>query len=237
MTDIATDFARAAGPKPLDLAGPRLDAFRAAGRHTARVRILRRLVLAGALGGSVLVVLFAFFNPFRNGIPNVSMDGVGLNGTKVTMDHPKLSGFRSDGRPYDLVASSAVQDAKSPNVLELHDIDAHVTMADKSIVHIVSDLGVYDSSKETMQLKSAIHLTSDAGLDARMKSAFIAFKAGLVDTREPLTVVMNTGTVSADSMHMTDNGKVATFEGHVHTVVTPPATAAATAGTLKAATP
>ncbi len=236
MTDIATDFARAAGPKPLDLAGPRLDAFRAAGRHTARVRILRRLVLAGALGGSVLIVLFAFFNPFRNGIPNVSIDGVGLNGTKVTMDHPKLSG--SDGRPYDLVATSAVQDAKSPNVLELHDIDAHVTMADKSIVHIVSDLGVYDSSKETMQLNSAIHLTSDAGLDARMKSAFIAFKTGLVDTREPLTVVMNTGTVSADSMHMTDNGKIAVFEGHVHTVVTPAATAAAsTTGSPKAATP
>jgi len=234
MTDIATDFARAAGPKPLDLAGPRLDAFRAAGRHTARVRILRRLVLAGALGGSVLIVLFAF----RNGIPNVSIDGVGLNGTKVTMDHPKLSGFRSDGRPYDLVATSAVQDAKSPNVLELHDIDAHVTMADKSIVHIVSDLGVYDSSKETMQLNSAIHLTSDAGLDARMKSAFIAFKTGLVDTREPLTVVMNTGTVSADSMHMTDNGKIAVFEGHVHTVVTPAATAAAsTTGSPKAATP
>ena len=84
-----------------------------------------------------------------------------------------------------------------------------------------------------MQLHDAIHLTSDNGLDARMKSAFIEFKTGLVDTREPLTVVMNTGTVSADKMHMTDNGKLVTFEGHVHTVVTPASTAASTAGTLK----
>ncbi len=235
MTDIATDFAPAAAPMPVE--GPRREAFRAAGRHTARVRVLRRLVLAGALGGSLLVVVFAFFNPFRIAIPNVSIDGVGLNGSKVTMEHPKLSGFRSDGRPYDLVAKSAIQDARTPSVLELHEIDAHVTMADKSVVHIVSDVGTYDSSKETMQLTSAIHLTSDNGLDARMKSAFIEFKTGLVDTREPLTIVMTTGTVSADAMHMTDNGKVATFEGHVHTTVTPASTAAATAGTLKGATP
>ena len=143
MTDIATASGRPqrakagdAGANPLDAAGPRRDAFRAAGRHTARVRLLRRVVLAGALLGSAGVIAFAFFNPFRIAIPGVSIDGVGLSGSRVTMQHPKLTGFRSDGRPYDLVASSAVQDAKTPSQLELHDIDAHVTMADQSVVHI-----------------------------------------------------------------------------------------------------
>lgn len=237
MTDIAT----VPGLPIDDLRGPRsrVEAFRAAGRHTARVRILRRVVLAGAVLGSVAVVIFAFFNPFRSGsiIPGVTMDGLGLNGSKVTMQHPKLTGFRSDGRPYDLVASSAAQDAKSPSVLELHDIDAHVTMADGSVVHIVSAAGLYDSSKETMRLKSAIHLTSDKGLDARLQSAFIEFKTGLVDTREPVTVVNGTGTVSADSMHMTDNGAHVVFEGHVQTTIVPAADAAATASSLKGTGP
>ncbi len=233
MTDFASDLGRAAGLGARDAAGPRVEAFRAAGRHTSRVRLLRRLVLAGAVLGSAAVIAFAFFNPFRAVIPGVTMDGLGLAGSKVTMQHPKLTGFRSDGRPYDLVASSAVQDAKTPSVLELHDIDAHVTMADQSVVRIVSDSGLYDSSKETMQLKSAIHLTSDKGLDAHMQSASIAFKTGLVDTRDPLTVVMSTGTVTADSMHMVDNGARMTFEGHVHTTVTPAATASSTASTLK----
>ncbi|MGI3901988.1 MAG: LPS export ABC transporter periplasmic protein LptC [Janthinobacterium lividum] len=242
MTDYATPAGRPAAPgrasradvgSPLDAAGARVDAFRIAGRHSARVRLLRRLVLSGAVLGSVAIIGFAFFNPFRAIIPGVTIDGVGLSGSRVTMQHPKLTGFRSDGRPYDLVASAAVQDAKTPNLLELHDIDAHVTMADQSIVHIVSATGLYDSSKETMQLKSAIHLTSDKGLDAHMLSAFVEFKSGLVDTREPLTVVMTTGTVTADSMHMTDNGSHAIFEGHVHTTVTPAATATETASSLK----
>ena len=246
MTDFATvpgrtpDLGRPPRPgqrdaasNPLDAAGPRVDAFRVAGRHTARVRLLRRLVLSGAVVGSMAVIAFAFFNPFRALIPGVTVDGVGLSGSRVTMQHPKLTGFRSDGRPYDLLASSAVQDARTPSLLELHDIDAHVTMADQSVVHIVSESGLYDSSKETMQLKSAIHLTNDKGLDAHLQSAFIAFKTGLVDTHEPLTVVMSTGTVTADSMHMTDNGAHVIFEGHVRTTVTPAATATATVATLK----
>lgn len=245
MTDFASDIGRPAraavrGSGHLgqtEAAGPRVDAFRAAGRHTTRVRVLRRLVLAGAVLGSAAVIAFAFFNPFRLAMPAVSIDGVGLSGSRVTMEHPRLTGFRSDGRPYDLVAASAVQDAKTPSVLELHSIDAHVTMADQSVVHIISDLGFYDSSKETMRLKSAIHLTSDKGLDAHMLSAMIEFKTGLVDTREPLTVVMSTGTVTADSMHMVDNGAKVTFEGHVNTTITPAATAAATANTLKGTAP
>jgi lipopolysaccharide export system protein LptC len=242
MTDFATHAGRPApsgrpsapeADRRLDGAAPRHDAFRAAGRHSARVRLLRRVVLSGAILGSAAVIVFAFFNPFRTIIPGITVDGVGLSGSRVTMQHPKLTGFRGDGRPYDLLASEAVQDAKTPNLLELHDIDAHVTMADQSVVHIVSAQGLYDSSKETMQLKSAIHLTSDKGLDAHMLSAFIEFKSGLVDTREPLTVVMTTGTVTADSMHMTDNGAHAVFEGHVHTTMTPASAAADTASTLK----
>ena len=246
MTDIATapgrttvpgrtarTQARDNGAPGLEVTGSRVAAFRAAGRHTARVRLLRRLVLAGAVVGSVAVVVFAFFNPFRVSIPGVSIDGIGLSGSKVTMQHPNLTGFRADGRPYDLVASSAVQDAKTPSILELHDIDAHVTMADQSVVHILSATGLYDSSKETMRLESAIHLTSDKGLDAHMKSAFIAFKSGAVETSEPLTVVMTTGTVTADSMHMTDNGAHIVFEGNVHTTVLPASSAAETASTLK----
>ncbi len=183
------------------------------------------------------VVVFAFFNPFRIAIPSVSIENVGLNGTKITMDKPKLAGFRSDGRPYLVNARTAVQDARQPNVLELHDIDGHVTMADKSIVHIVSSMGTYDSSKETMQFATDVHLTSNSGLDAMMKSAYVEFKTGVVDTKEPLTVVMTSGTVSADTMHMIDNGADVTFVGHVRSVLLPASTVASTAASLKGTAP
>ena len=228
---------RATAPEPIAAPASRYAAFRAAGRHTARVRFLRRAFLFGTVGGSLALVAFVVFDPFRNAIPGVSIESLGLAGTKVTMEQPKLTGFRTDGRPYTVVAKTAVQDVKTPNILELHEIDAHVTMADKSVAHVVSSLGIYDSSKETMTLSHDVHLTSDSGYDVRMTSAFVEFKTGNVDTREPLTVVMNTQTVTADTMHMVSNGKQVSFEGHVHSVMMPASTAASTAASLKGSGP
>lgn len=229
-----TDFASFGAPEPGLAPMSRHSAFRAAGRHSRRVKVLRRVILLGAVAGVAGVVFFAFFNPFRIAIPSVTIDSLGLNGTKVTMDNPKLAGFKGDGRPYTLTARMAVQDARTPSLLELHDLDAHVTMADKSVIHVVSSLGTYDSSKETMTFDKEVHMTNESGLDAHMANAYVEFKNGVVDTREPLTVVMSSSKVSADSMHVADDGKEVTFEGHVHSVMLPanmqPAPAASSTG-------
>ncbi len=59
--------------------------------------------------------MFVFFDPFRAFLPaGVSIDRAGLNGSRVTMSHPKMSGYRKDGRPYDFTAESAVQNLKTP---------------------------------------------------------------------------------------------------------------------------
>ena len=228
-----TDYAGLAPIEPAGTSAIRHAAFKAAGRHTWRVRLLRRAVAGGAVLGVLGVFGYAFLNPFRASISSVSVDSVGLNGTKVTMDKPKLAGFKSDGRPYTLDAKSAIQDARTPNVLLLEELDAHVTMSDKSVAHVVSSSAIYDSSKETMTFDHDVHLTTDAGMDVHMSSGYVEFKSGLVDTRQPLTVLMTSGTVSADSMHMSDNGKDVTFDGHVHSIMLPPDSGAKTAASLK----
>ena len=205
---------------------------RAAKRHTWRVRVLRRIMFAGVLClGAVLAV--AFFNPFRGVIPSMSIDSVGLNGTKVTMDRPKLSGFKTDGRPYTLNARSAIQDVRTPSVLELVDLDAVMTMPDKSIAHVVSSSGVYDSSSDSMTFDHDVHVTTDAGVDVRMASGYVEFKNGIVATDQPVNVVINNSTVSANSMHVTQNGKAVSFEGNVRTRMLQPETK--TASSLKGA--
>ncbi|MBE7197208.1 MAG: LPS export ABC transporter periplasmic protein LptC [Parafilimonas terrae] len=229
MSDIAS-----IGPLHTDA---RQAAFRAAGRHSSRVKMLRRTIIVGAVLGVAGLVGFTVFNPFRTVIPSVSIDSVGLNGTKIVMDNPKLSGFKNDGRPYTLNARTAIQDARTPNVLELHEIDAHMTMTDKSVVHVVSSGGHYDSSRESMRFDRDAHITTDSGLDARLQTAVVDFKGGAVDTDQPVTVVMSTGTVNADQMHVFDKFTVVRFEGHVHSVMHPGAAATETRESLKGTGP
>lgn len=208
----------------LKLADPRFDrtrAFRTAARHSAHVRAMRRAIVASAVALVAGIGLYLVFDPFRAVPSGVSVDSIGIDGTKVTMLHPRLAGFHTDGRPYEILASSAVQDVKVPTRFELHDMDAHLTMTDKTVTHLTAARGVYDSQHDLMDLTSAVHITSDAGLDVQTRDAHVEFKSGSVVTRNPVTVAMRGSSIAADGMVMTSGGEQVTFEGHVHTFLLP----------------
>ena len=115
----------------------RAKAFAAAARHSARVRFLRVALLGGAVGAVALLVGIAVFDPFGRLAGGVSIGGIGLDGTKVTMDHPKLSGFRKDGRPYRSMRTRRCRTRCIRRLVELYGIDADVALADNGV-------GAYD---------------------------------------------------------------------------------------------
>ncbi len=216
--------------------GSKARAFRAARRHSLLVKTLRGLLFAGAvvLLPGILIVKIA--DPFH-AVPGVSVEGGSVDGTKITMAHPKLAGYHNDGRPYEITASSAVQDIKVPNLFELHDMDAHLTMLDKTTTHVTAASGNYDSKRETLALTSQVRISSDSGLDMRTEDAHVEFKSETLATDKPVSVAMRGNTIEADAMRMTGGGKQVTFEGHVRTVLLPgsDATVVSPAATLATA--
>jgi lipopolysaccharide export system protein LptC len=196
-------------------------AFEAARRHSGRVRVLRRAIpLAAALAFAGLIGVL-LFDPFRNLPGNVSVSRAGISGSRIVMDQPKLSGFRKDGRQYDVNASTAVQDVKKPDLIELHDLDARIGLADNGTAHITALNGTYDSGRDTMDLKDNVRLRTDAGYDVVLMSARIDLRAGDVVSNEPVSVAMKNATIAADSLRMENNGELIRFEGHVKSVFLP----------------
>jgi lipopolysaccharide export system protein LptC len=204
--------------------------FRAAARHSVRVRRLRLFIIAGCGLAITALIGRAFFDPFSKVPGNLSIARSALNGTRVTMELPKLSGFRADGRPYDVRATSGVQDIRTPNIIELTDLDAKFETTTKTEIHVAAPRGIYDSAKDFMKLENDIRITSDSGYDIRMHNADVDFKAGEIVSREPVTVVMNGGTINADALVVKENGGRITFEGNVHTLLQNTADSADTGG-------
>lgn len=196
------------------LAAERSQAFRAAGRHSSRVTFLRRSIFAAAALGLVALVWIGVFNPFAAPVPAVSIKGTNLDGTRITMEQPRLSGYRRDGRPYEVTAASGVQDIRQPNVIELNNLDARIGMADQSTVHVVSPAGVYDSLREFMDFKSAVKIKS-ASYDIDLKSAKMDFKAGTLASDQDVKVLLSSGEIFAERMNIVDNGQNIVFEGNV----------------------
>lgn len=201
-------------------AAQRSRAFRAAGRHSSRVVFLRRAILLGAVTGAGALLWIGIFKPFTTVVPDVSIKGANLDGTRVTMEQPRLSGYRKDGRPYEVRAASGVQDIRQPNLVELRDIDAKISMLDQSTLTVASPDGLYDSTREFMDFKSAVRIRS-ASYDIDMKSAQMDFKAGTVVTDKAVKVMISAGEIMADSMNVRNSGQDITFEGNVRSTFEP----------------
>jgi lipopolysaccharide export system protein LptC len=193
-------------------------AYAAALRHSARVRFLKRAIPFGSAIAIGLIVVIGLFDPFGR-LGGLTLGPVSLNGTKITMEQPRLSGFRKDSRPYEVTAVSASQDVKKPNIVEMKEIKARVTLEGTNAARLEAASGIYDTQNEQLQLVDDVRVKSDSGYDARLKSAHVDFKAGTVVSHEPVHVTLSGGTVDADTLDIRDNGKVIVFEGRVHAVL------------------
>ena len=183
------------------------------------MRQLRIFIIAGCGLAVAALAGRAFFDPFSKIPGNLTLSHTVLNGTRVTMELPKLSGFRQDGRPYDVRAASGVQDIRTPNIIELKDLEAKFETTTKTLIHVAAPQGIYDSGKDFMQLHDDIRITSNTGYDIRMHNADVDFKAGKIVTNEPVSVVMTGGTITADTLVVNENGGRITFEGNVRTIL------------------
>lgn len=190
-------------------------AFRDADRHSARVRFLRRAIFVASLGAIVAVVAIAIFDPFSRLPKNITVDHAGLDGTRITMESPKLSGYRQDGRPYEVSAAAGVQDIRNPNVFELHEVEGRFTLTDNSIAHIEAPAGTFDNARNFMTFPGRVQITTNSGYDIHLQSAEMDVKAGTMTSNDPVTVRMNNGTIAADRLSMEQGGQAITFDGNV----------------------
>ena len=187
-------------------------------RHSARVRVLRRIIPFAA-GGAVIAVAALVLNPFAGSLPGVSVGPVTLSGTKVRMDNPRLSGFRKGDRGYEVTATAALQDMRKPSLIELETMRGHIATDDKGgIARLEAAAGLFDTARETLDLDRDIRIWTDKGEEARLKSAAVNFKAGSVVSKETVTVTVPSGSVVADSLDVVENGRVISFVGNVRTV-------------------
>ncbi len=197
---------------------PRTRAYVLARRHSRFVRFLKFALPFGAIMGIVLMVGFAYFDPFRN-MAGITMGPVSLSGSQITMQSPRLTGFRNDGRPYEVIASAATQDVKQPTMVELKDLRGKISLDDKGgIAFLQADTGYLDTQKENLNIKNNVVVRTDNGQQILMKSAAVDFKSGRVVSQEPVSVTLQNGTIDADAMEVLDSGRVLIFTGRVQSV-------------------
>jgi lipopolysaccharide export system protein LptC len=185
--------------------------YRRAMRHSWRVRVLRvciLLVIPAVLGAVTMQNYLPSIEGLR--LP-AEIGNMVIKGTKITMQQPRLTGFTPDSRAYEFTANSAAQDITKPDLVDLQQIRAKVEMADKSIVHLWADTGLYDMKADMLTLDDNIHLVSSTGYEARLSHAVVDMGKGTVVSQYPVWVKLLDGELNAKELEIADKGDVLRF--------------------------
>ncbi len=197
--------------------------FRAAARHSLLVRFLRYAIPALIVALASIIVVATFLNPFRliAAFP-VDPRKISLSGTKVIMELPRVNGFTTDARPYQLTARTAAQDVMKPDVLELKEIVALVELKDGEHVTITSINGVYDAKGDILKLNNHIVLSSTSGYEGHLSEATVDVATGNVVSKSPVEVKLpNNGLLNANRLAVEQNGALIVFGEGVEMTVNP----------------
>ena len=192
-------------------------AFRAARRHSRLVRMLRISIPAVVALGTTVIVLITYFNPLRMlGQLPIDVGSLVVSGSKITMEHPRLSGFTHDARAYELSADAAKQDLTKPDLIELHNLRATVEMQDKATIEMLATTGTYDSKGEMLKLDQNIMLNSSTGYSGHLSEAMIDMRKGYVVSKHPVELQLLQGTLNANRLEIIDSGDLVRFDGGVN---------------------
>jgi len=201
------------------LADPRARAFAAARRHSRLVKVLRRGLEIGIFAGIVGVVAMTALRNFGGVLRDVSFEGVGIEGGRITMDKPRLSGSRPNGGGYNITAVKAMQDARHPGDVDLALIGGDISMPDREVSRLSANSGHYDSAAETLDLAGDVRL-ANSRYEVFLQSVKIAFKKGEYVSNEPVKVhILPDAAVTADAFLVRESGAAVRFEGHVRTLL------------------
>jgi len=188
-------------------------AVRKAGRHSVLVRIVRIVLPVGVVAGLTVLVLLTYFSPMQmfDKLPSVS-GKLAVQGSKITMELPRIAGFTRDSRAYELNAETAVQDITKPDIVELQNLRAKMELADKDVVLITANAGTYNTKADRIVLRDQIVVTSQQGYKALLREAAVEMKKGNVVSEQPVEITLPNGTLKANRMEITDSGEVIRFE-------------------------
>ncbi|MEK1888615.1 MAG: LPS export ABC transporter periplasmic protein LptC [Phyllobacterium sp.] len=194
--------------------------FRAAERHSRRVRFLKFALPAAALIGAAVFSWYTFFS--TTSMPsNISLENAALENGKLVMTNPKLDGFTKDKLPYKMSAVKALQEVGNTNVISLQGISAELPLGKDMRATVQAKSGVFDNANRQLKLDSDINFTTSDGITAQMKSADIDIAGNSMSTNDPVIIRNSTSSITADTMQISESGKVMTFEKRVRLVIQP----------------
>lgn len=199
------------------------EVYRHARRHSGLVRWLK--IVLPALAGAGIVAFLVTIKIVTSDIAELfSLAGVTVDTKSLIMEKPHLSGFKGTEHSYEVFAERAVQDLANPKIVRLEKIDAEFGLTSDVRVSLDATAGVFDGTKETLELSEGITVSSTDGYAANLEAAMIDFDKGGLSSDGSIEIRSSEGLIRSRSLTISERGKKIVFGGGVSLTYLPPET-------------
>ena len=201
--------------------------YKAALRHSRRVRLLKFAIPVTAL---MAAVVFVGTTMLSRVLPEgASVDSAAIAAGKLVMNNPVMTGQIEEGRNYSVRAMRAVQDLAAKSVIRLEDIVAEFPFNGSEMAVLSAISGIYNRDEQFLSLDQPFTVTTEAGMTADLNSALIDIESGVLTSDQEVTIDTDKATLVAQSMVMEDRGAKITFDKGVRMTIKPGAVKPASA--------
>ncbi|MCZ4090544.1 MULTISPECIES: LPS export ABC transporter periplasmic protein LptC [Sinorhizobium] len=195
------------------------DAYASAARHSA---LVRRLKVVLPLAASVIAMIFVAVSFVRAFLPEeLQLETATIEDGKIVMQNPAISGRNKQDISYSMKAQRALQDIANPDLITLETIHAEMPVNETLIATVDAASGIYDRGANTLDMNAPFTISMNNGVNADFQSAYLDINAGEMETKRPIAISMKGGSIIAQTLRMTDKGRIVTFEGMVRVNVDP----------------
>lgn len=185
----------------------------AARKHSARIKVLRRLLfLICAALATYLVYEFATQSntTFIEDNPTES----------VRMEGPRYSGRTDDGLPFYLTADTATRTlANRSEVALIKPVLEFIREDGAEASLVVAETGTYDDVKKILNLRTDVDLNTDDGYRCKTTHARIFAREKRIEGDERIECDGNFGIVNGNAYEINDNYKVFVFKNGMDAII------------------
>jgi lipopolysaccharide export system protein LptC len=222
----ARDFERSFMATPLNVrpaqlrfggitaAPDRTQAFRAARRHSAIVRLLKMLLPLGALGVVALYILPSQLS-IRTRTGEASVQAIDVNSGGIRMVNPRIKGVHEKYGVYDIRADSSVQHVDDPELMNFEVINAEIVSPKGQKTVLTAPSGIYQTKKEEMTFNNGVDIGGDSGISGKLKTATAFMQENRLVSKDPVQLAYHGHTILADSAEVWTSENRAVFTGNV----------------------
>jgi lipopolysaccharide export system protein LptC len=177
--------------------------------------------------GALMAIAFVAYSYLMKPISvEISAQASAITDGKLVMSAPKLQGYTSDDRAYSVSADRAIQDVAQEAIVVLEGIAAELPYDARNSAAIDAAHGVFDRTRNALDIDSEINIRTSNGVVARLQSALVDIAGGRMSTGDPVEIRYKGASIASDGMSVEDNGKVVIFEKRVRVNIEPRAAGA-----------